>query len=393
MKRDELFDISNLIFRELAEELTSEERQRLEAWLGSSERNRTLYEHICSEMVMREKIREYRESDVQAAFEAFLARKERIGRGRRLVRYVSRSAAVLVLPLVLAVWYWAKDDEVLPTRTETVADLTADVVKNRPILTLSSGRQMVVGDSSLSIAEGGGVRIQVDGNGMMSYNASDSRDVTDVYNTMRTPVQCDFVFTLEDGTRVWMNADSRLRYPVAFRGKERRVYLEGEAYFEVERDTSRPFVVETERQAIRVLGTSFDVNAYPGDELHYTVLARGSVAVGDKRTGEERVLSPGEQLVFNVESGGVIVERVDVGQAVAWKDGMFVFDGLTLDQIMTKLARWYNVTVFFRNAGADELVFKGNLPRYADFHAVLEVLEKSSDVRFDVNGHVVTVNL
>ena len=242
MKRDELFDISNLIFRELAEELTSEERRRLEAWLGSSERNRTLYEHICSEKVMREKIREYRESDVQAAFEAFLARKERIGRGRRLVRYVSRSAAVLVLPLVLAVWYWAKDDEVLPTRTETVADLTADVVKNRPILTLSSGRQMVVGDSSLSIAEGGGVRIQVDGNGMMSYNASDSSDVTDVYNTMRTPVQCDFVFTLEDGTRVWMNAASSLRYPVVFGGEERVVYAEGEIFFEVAKDAERPFI-------------------------------------------------------------------------------------------------------------------------------------------------------
>ena len=389
MKRDELFDISNLIFRELAEELTSEERRRLEAWLGSSERNRTLYEHICSEKVMREKIREYRESDVQAAFEAFLARKERIGRGRRLVRYVSRSAAVLVLPLVLAVWYWAKDDEVLPTRTETVADLTADVVKNRPILTLSSGRQMVVGDSSLSIAEGGGVRIQVDGNGMMSYNASDSSDVTDVYNTMRTPVQCDFVFTLEDGTRVWLNADSKLRYPSFFDGGRREVELEGEAYFDVARDTTRPFIVRTGQSVIQVFGTEFNVKAYPDEREERTTLVEGSV--GLRHAGKVYMLRPNDQAVVE-EGREVRLTRVDARKEGLWRTGMFVFERETLESLMGELARWYNVTVFYTNERLKTLHFSGELDRYEDIGRILHMVGLTTDVTFSLQGRTVIVS-
>lgn len=317
--------------------------------------------------------------------------KSRLRRMRIWRRVASVAAVFATVAVGVGVWKTSEPVD-MPVTVATIDS----IVPGRPTarLVLADRREVLLDTlSSGRVAQSSGVAIRKEGEKVI-YEASSEKSASRVeYNELLVPRGGEYDIVLEDGTRVWMNADSRLRYPVAFRGKERRVYLEGEAYFEVERDTSRPFVVETERQAIRVLGTSFDVNAYPGDELHYTVLARGSVAVGDKRTGEERVLSPGEQLVFNVESGGVIVERVDVGQAVAWKDGMFVFDGLTLDQIMTKLARWYNVTVFFRNAGADELVFKGNLPRYADFHAVLEVLEKSSDVRFDVNGHVVTVNL
>ena len=141
------------------------------------------------------------------------------------------------------------------------------------------------------------------------------------------------------------------------------------------------------------MGTAFDVNAYPDDAVNYTTLVRGSVSVGDKREDGGRVLRPGEQLAFYMETGETVVRQVDVRQVVAWKEGMFVFDGQTLEQIMTKLSRWYNVSVFYRNAAAKELVFKGNLPRYSDFRQVLDVLEKSSEVRFDVNGHAVTVNL
>lgn len=127
--------------------------------------------------------------------------------------------------------------------------------------------------------------------------------------------------------------------------------------------------------------------------MNYATLVEGSVAVADKRTGEGEVLVPGEQARLNVETGVTEVAAVDVRQVVAWKSGMFVFDGQTLEQIMAKLARWYNVSVFFRNAGAKSLVFKGNLPRYTDFREVLEVLEKSSHVRFSVHERTVTVNL
>ena len=385
MKRDELFDISNLIFRELAEELTSEERQRLEAWLDSSERNRTLYEHICSEKVMREKIREYKESDVQAAFEAFLARKERIGRERRLVRYVSRCAVVLVLPLVLAVWYWAKDDDVLPMRTETVAELAENVVKNRSILTLSSGRQMVVGDSSLSIAEEGGVRIQVDGNGMMSYNASDSSDVTDVYNTMRTPVQCDFVFTLEDGTRVWMNAASSLRYPVVFGGEERVVYAEGEIFFEVAKDAERPFRVHLGNGLeIRVLGTSFNVNSYAEEDFTEVTLVEGAV---EAQFGEKAYkMRPNQQLYIDEAQGTTSLTEVDVNDYIAWKDGQYVFKNKPLWMVAKVLQRWYGVRVVFENEAARNSTFTGVINKNEGVGLLVERLNATSTLRCRIEG-------
>lgn len=135
-----------------------------------------------------------------------------------------------------------------------------------------------------------------------------------------------------------MNAESRLKYPAVFAGKERRVYLEGEAYFDVARDTAKPFFVETREQSVRVLGTAFNVCAYAGESVNYATLVRGRVLVEDKQTGVNRVLRPGEQVCLNVSDGEAVVREVDVRKEIAWKDGLFVFNGQTLEQIMGKLA-------------------------------------------------------
>ena len=198
---------------------------------------------------------------------------------------------------------------------------------------------------------------------------------------------------LGDGTRVWLNADSKLKFPVSFTGKERRVYLEGEGYIDVARDTARPFIVETREQSIRVLGTAFNVYAHEGERMTYTTLARGSVQVKDKKTGKSVALHPGEQLCLDVADRGMVVREVDVRKECAWKDGMFVFNGQTLEQIMLKLSRWYNVTVFYQNEEAKKIVFKGNLPRYGDFQTMLSILEKSSEVKFSEKNRVITVSI
>ena len=159
------------------------------------------------------------------------------------------------------------------------------------------------------------------------------------------------------------------------------------------RDTAKPFFVETREQSVRVLGTAFNIYAYAGERVNYATLVRGQVLVEDKQTGENRVLRPGKQVCLNVVNGEAVVRDVDVRKEVAWKDGLFVFNGQTLEQIMSKLARWYNITVFYRDEEAKDMLFKGNLPRYSNFRTVLEVLEKSSNVKFNIQDRVVMISI
>ena len=315
---------------------------------------------------------------------------------RRLALWRWTAAAAVACVAVVCGVMWP-DGGVQEAEMPLAAAVTDSIVPGKATARLIlANREEILLDtlSAGRMALASGVVVCKEGEGL-AYEASREEDAPFKmeYNELVVPRGGEYDLVLEDGTRVWVNADTRLRYPVAFGQAERRVYLEGEAYFEVERDAARPFFVETGRQTVRVLGTSFNVSAYPDDAVNAAALLEGSVEVADKRTGEGHRLAPGEQAQLNTETGEMVVSRVDVQQLIAWKSGMFVFDGQTLEQIMAKLARWYNVSVFFRNAGAKELVFKGNLPRYTDFREVLEVLEKSSHVRFSVNGRTVTVNL
>ena len=167
--------------------------------------------------------------------------------------------------------------------------------------------------------------------------------------------------------------------------------LEGEAFFVVKRDTARPFFVVSGDQKVRVLGTEFNVCAYPDESLIYTTLIKGRVAV--EVGNRQLTLQPGEQAVMDVNDKTLNKQPVNVDEFVGWRKNMFVFEDQNLEQIMAKLTRWYDVKVFYRNEEAKNIIFKGNLPRYAEFSTILEIIEKSSDVKFEVKDHVVTVNL
>ena len=390
MKREEFFDISNLIFRSLAGILSAEEQDRLDEWVGRSAHNRELYERICSEKTMRGKLDAYRGSDVQAAFDAFVRRRERRERRRRAIVWVGRCAAAMVLPLALAVWVWMRED---PLPAEPVAHVVVDgdkVVENMPVLTLANGMRVTVGHSAQCINGGNGVQILLDEEGRMSYTASDStRDVT-VYNTLTTPVQCDFVFTLEDGTRVWLNAASELRYPVAFKGGDRTVYASGEIYFEVARDEKRPFYVWlNDSVRVRVLGTSFNGNAYPDERFAEVTLVEGRVRTytGD-RTYE---LNPSQQLHLDREDGGASIRTVEVYDYIAWKDGQYVFREKPLSQVAAVLERWYGVKVLFESMAARSATFTGVIHKEESVRLLVDRLNASSTLQCRVEGKTIYV--
>ena len=314
---------------------------------------------------------------------------------RRQFILLSRYAAVIVVIVVVGIIWGVRGrvDHAVPVIQ--VQEITPGEMKAK--LILATGENVLLDTLFLrrTVMQEAGVTIQK-ANGVLTYEHSGKEDVHSVevvYNTLEVPRGGEYDVVLEDGTRVWLNADSRLKYPVVFPGNERRVILEGEAYFEVAKDTNRPFWVETGVQSLRVLGTAFNVYAYPDEADIYTTLVHGSVAVSVEKQGNEQILVPGEQAVCHVDRGNFTVKKVDVQQVAAWKKGVFVFENQNLEQIMLKLARWYNVMVFFQNEGAKAIEFKGNLPKYSNFKSILQVIEKSSNVKFDVQGQTVVVSI
>ena len=227
------------------------------------------------------------------------------------------------------------------------------------------------------LEEENGVRISVDEEGRMQYDRADSVGTEMVYNTLTTPSQCDFTFTLADGTKVWMNAKSSLRYPVAFQGKERVVYAEGEIYLEVARDEKHPFFVMLNGMKVEVLGTSFNVNSYADENYTEVTLVEGHVAayVDDKSYD----LLPSRQLRWDKESESVDIRTVNVNDYIAWKKGQYVFKGRSLEEVAKVLERWYDMEIIFENEKSKKTVYTGVINKEENFDAfVLRLRETSS---------------
>ena len=206
------------------------------------------------------------------------------------------------------------------------------------------------------------------------------------YNTITVPRGGEYQLILADGTRVWLNAETELKYPVAFTGEVREVMLEGEAYFEVAKNVSRPFVVKAGQLDIKVLGTSFNVKAYPS-ETQQATLVQGKVEV--RAENYFRELQPGEQL--NYSSEGPEIRKVDVKAYTSWKDQRFVFNDDLLEEVIHKIGRWYDVEFILRNPEVREIRFTGNLPKYRELEQVLNKLELTTHIRFVQDGRVIEV--
>lgn len=209
-------------------------------------------------------------------------------------------------------------------------------------------------------------------------------------NTLRTPAGGAYQLTLADGTRVWVNEQTVIRYPERFQGKERKVELWGEAYFDVAHDGTHPFLVEAYGVEVKVYGTEFNVNAYSETNIQ-TVLVEGKVGVRVRETGEEAVLKPRQLAEYGGEGSGIAVSDVSPYAYIAWKDGEFVFDNARVEDIMERLASWYGLHVFYATEGAKEVWFSGILDRNDSFEEGLERMESTGTVLFGVKGESVTV--
>lgn len=211
-----------------------------------------------------------------------------------------------------------------------------------------------------------------------------------VYHTLRIPAGADYQVTLADGTKVWLNCESTLRYPVEFGDEKREVYLDGEGYFEVNKATEWPFIVNTEQMQVKVTGTKFNVKSYTTEPIVHTTLVEGSVwAYTDQAQVE---LTPSEQFRYDKETGKTSVQKVDTELYTGWIEGMFVFRNQRLEDVMNDLARWYNMTIFYSTAETKEIRISTNLNRYKNIDDLLEIINESGKVVVARKDNTITIH-
>lgn len=381
----EIFKISRLIAREKSGRITEPEKDALDEWCKSSKRNARLYARYQDPGYFRDKFAGRDEGEAGKAFLRFSAQTDRIEKKRRLKIRFAYAAAVCILPLLTLVFVLQNND---PAVTAPVQYTAIQPGTTKALLILGDGKEVELTGQNGKLAEAGSL-ISMDSSGI-SYRDKEKTTVTTVMNTIRIPHGGEYKLSLSDSTRVWLNSETEIRFPVHFTGNVREVYVKGEAYFEVVRNPARPFIVKTDIARVEVLGTSFNVRQYSDENAMVTTLVEGRVRLAG-RSNVQAVLRPGQQSVIGTDSKDIRVSEVDVTKYTAWKEGRFAFSGQTLGEIMNMLARWYDIDYKFDSEATRSITFTGDLKRYDDFSEIIRMLELTRKIKCEVTGNQIFI--
>ena len=372
-------------------ELTPEDEAELACWLKQDPKNQEWFDTFTTRENLKGALSLYASFHTAKRWEE-LERYCRITNRRKIHpgywRYV---AAVVILFIIggIGFLYFVPD-----TRKEmTLAAVGPKEFHQQAVLVLENGKELVLNgikDTCLSLGQG--ERLWINDQGRLAYHQDSLQQETpEEWHILRIPRGGEYTLVLEDGSRVWLNSASELRYPVRFTGKNRQVTLEGEAYFEVAKDPECPFFVEMEGVEVRVYGTSFNVNTHQKGCIQ-TVLVKGSIGVKVLSSGMESVIRPGQMAEFKQGNTKVDVKDVNVAVYTDWKDGIFRFENQRLEDILTVLSNWYDVDVFYQTPSVKELHFSGYMERYKDVRVILEAITLSTGVTFSIQGKTIIVS-
>ena len=373
--------IRRLIQLDLVGGLSPEEKGKLEDWINESEEHRLLFCKIKKQLSINE-IRNYLQTDVEDAWKKVREKTFGAPPVRPRIRPKWLKYAAVVLPVLLSITLWYTWKEEMKNKQATAARLN-------PVLTLDNGEKYQLDpEEQTEIYVNEEVKAYQAGGGLI-YDTT-ARQEENKYNRIEVPRGSEYWIVLPDGTRVWLNAATELKYPVAFHAKERRVYLKGEAYFEVAPDKNRPFYVETEEVKVRVLGTVFNVNTHYTRGVR-TVLVEGAVALewGDQK---EIRMKPGELADFDRTTTEVTLKEVDVTSYISWKEGYFVFEDEPLEEIMHTLSLWYDKEFLFVGKRSRALHFSGHIKRYERIETILSAITDVTGVEFRMNGQIILIH-
>lgn len=369
----------------LVKTMDEEKQQTFNHWLEEDEEAQQLF---------REEVRKFRRIEWAERWdqvndtkvEKLILQRIRTRKLRRLqVRYAA--TAIVLLTIGITTWWWS-------TAKQEVHRLTTISLASQqmPVLTLDNGKEIIIplGDSATLYSDG--IDIRLTDSGRLEYTNKVNNDKKQIrYNKLTVPHGCEFNVMLSDGSRVWLNAGSSLRYPEIFNGETREVFLEGEGYFEIERDEQTPFIVQTKEMNLQVLGTSFNIRAYEDDQNIITTLVTGKIMQYYPSIDTSLVLTPSLQAVFNPENGLLSVQKAKIHTALAWRNGRIAISDARLEDIFKELSRWYDFKVIYSDPSLKDVRFYLHSNRYAEIEGVLEHLQATCGVRFTYIGKIIYV--
>ena len=371
-------NIEEIIIKRLSEEhLSEEESAFFDKWYQNSS-NREYYNDLLKirSGIIASQVKE--RIDKRKAWN-----QVRPARKISLIRTLLKFAAIMILPLSLGVFLLIRENK---QEKVVYAEVPVQPGKKQAVLTLSSGLQVMLADTIVHVNEKGMVISNLPNKELVYKIMNNTMKTETIYNTVTVPRGGEYKLVLADGTTVWLNSDSHIRYPVTFSSNTRQVELEGEAYFEVTKDVEKPFIVRMNEYNVRVTGTQFNVRNYSNESLA-TTLVEGGVQI--ERRGKVDELRPGQQAVL--ENNEIRIRVVNVDEQVAWRHGAFGFTQCRLENIMEELARWYDVDVFYMNQQVKDYHFSAWFKRSSSINEVISILEKTKRISLDLKGRILTV--
>ena len=389
-KENNIFQLARIIAASLRGKANDEEQRTLGEWLSVSTRNKKIYDGFKDGKRLEQKIVESRQINWEKDYQQFITKRQRTRKNRRM-KTIIRYAAILTLPIVAAsIFLLQKNDR------QAIVSIS-EVIKpgeHKAVLITGGGDRITLSDSTLSpIQEQNGMIVNVMNNKVFYTLPEDSlcTQESPIFNTLQIPRGGEYFLTLADGTEVWLNAETEIRYPVQFTGNKRVVYLDGEAYFTVAPDKKKPFTVVSTHASVSVLGTQFNFRAYPDEQDVQTTLVSGSVIMQSEKYKQQIKLVPGEQGVLEKRSANLTKQEVNTYLYTAWKDGRFAFRDARLEDLFNILARWYDLSIFYQSPEAKDIRFTGDLNKTDDFKSILKIIEQNERVIFTVNQRTVFI--
>ena len=389
-KENNIFQLARIIAASLRGKANDEEQRTLREWLSVSTRNEKIYDGFKDGKRLEQKIVESRQINWEKDYQQFITKRQRTRKNRRM-KTIIRYAAILTLPIVAAsIFLLQKNDR------QAIVSIS-EVIKpgeHKAVLITGGGDRITLSDSTLSpIQEQNGMIVNVMNNKVFYTLPEDSlcTQESPIFNTLQIPRGGEYFLTLADGTEVWLNAETEIRYPVQFTGNKRVVYLDGEAYFTVAPDKKKPFTVVSTHASVSVLGTQFNFRAYPDEQDVQTTLVSGSVIMQSEKYKQQVKLVPGEQGVLEKRSANLTKLEVNTYLYTAWKDGRFAFRNARLEDLFSILARWYDLSIFYQSSEAKDIRFTGDLNKTDDFKSILKIIEQNERVTFTVNQRTVFI--
>lgn len=367
----------SILKRSVSGETSYEEEKMVQCWKDASEEQCVYYEKLL--LFHRQASKEG--VDVDRNFQDFI-RKISLSSRRRYLRVLRYVAAACLVGIGILILYIHRPSSLPAAFPEAIVAGTSKAIlypgSGQPIYLEKEKRHEIMANTVFRLKQERNV---------VNYTVADTTTLPSEIHTLKIPHGGEFQLCLSDGTHVYINSESEISYPAVFTGNERRITLSGEAYFQVARSTA-PFIVIVNNMEVKVLGTEFNLRAYTDENSVQATLVKGKVEVAANQ--DRMLLIPGEQAVLSA-GRGLFKRTVDVTKTVAWKDGFVAFEDERLEDIMTKLSKWYNFEVFYESAALQDIRFTGNIDRYGDIRILLDKIEKLDVVRFAVRGHCITV--